>query len=144
MTLRHHLLLPPLPPMQVKPRHLHPLFSHGSAGPSPGECYLALPYPFMQPYFPATTDIDLPVFSYSALKTGGEEILRERWDTAQSRALDPDDTTSPAVVTPLGKTIGMTLPDWTRVPLMAGAPMAGVRRPVEHRAPTTQQEPVGA
>ncbi len=98
----------------------------------------------MQPYFPATTNIVLSVFSYSALKTGGEEIQRERWDEAQSRATDPDDMTFPAVVTPLGKKIGMTLPDWTRVPLTVGAPMAGIRRPVEHRAPTTQQEPVGA
>ena len=29
---------------------------------------------------------------------------------------------SPAVVTPLGKKIGMMLPDWTRVPPMVGAP----------------------
>ena len=100
--------------------------------------------PFVQPYFPATTNVDLPVFSYSALKTGGEEIQRERWDEAQFRAPDADDMTSPAAVTPLGKKIGMTLPDWTRVPLMVGAPMAGIRRAVEQRAPTTQEEPVGA
>ena len=98
----------------------------------------------MQPYFPGATNIDLAVFSYSALKTGGENIQCERWDEAQSRAPDPDDMTSPAVVTPLGKKIGMTLPDWTRVPLMVGAPMAGIRRSVQHRGPTTQQEPVGA
>ena len=98
----------------------------------------------MQPYFPATTNISLAVFSFSALKTGGEEIQRERWDEAQSRAPDPDEMASPATVTPLGKKISMTLPDWTRVPLMVGAPMAGIRRSVEHRGPTTQQEPVGA
>jgi actin-related protein 10 len=106
--------------------------------------FLALSYPFVHSYFTITTKIDLPGFSHSALKTGGEEILRERWDEAQSRAPDPGDTTSPAVVTPLGKKIGMALPDWTRAPLMVGAPMAGVRRPVDPRAPTAQQEPVGA
>lgn len=93
----------------------------------------------MQP----TTNIGL-AFTYSALKTGGEEILRERWDDAQSRVPEPEDTTAPAVVTPLGKKMGMTLPDWTRVPLTVGAPMAGIRRPVERRGPSIQQEPVGA
>ena len=57
----------------------------------------------MQPCFPTTTNIGLAVFSYSALKTGGDEIQRERWDEAQSRAPDADDMTSPAAVTPLGK-----------------------------------------
>ena len=86
----------------------------------------------------------MPVFSSSALKTGGEEIQRERWDEAKLCAPDPDDMTSPSVVPPLGKKIGTTLPDWRRVPLMVGAPMADIRPSVEHRGPTTQQEPVGA
>lgn len=90
----------------------------------------------------ATTNIDLPGFFHSALKTGGEEILRERWDEAQSRAPDTGDTITP-VTTSLGKKIGMALPDWTRGPLLVGAPYAGIRRPVDHQAPPIQQELIG-
>lgn len=94
--------------------------------------------------FHATTNIDQPGFFHRALKTGGEEILRERWDEAQSRPPDTGDTAAPAVViTPLGKKIGMALPDWTRVPQMVGAPYAGIRRPVDHQAPATHSEPIG-
>ena len=45
ITLIHHHLLPPLLPIQAKPRHSPQPFSPGSASPSPGESFLALLHP---------------------------------------------------------------------------------------------------
>ena len=64
----------------------------------------------------------------SALKTGGEEILRERWDEANRGDDDPDVNMDVDPVTPRHSQAqtrtGPILPDWSRSPLPAGAPSA--------------------
>jgi len=56
-----------------------------------------------------------------ALKTGGVEVPREKWDEADAQ-LDPDDAMDVAEdVTRSPKNV---LPDWTRAPLPMGAPHA--------------------
>lgn len=70
------------------------------------------------------------------MKTGGEEITRERWDEASEDIFgsaedppssgDPDPPT-PSRSVPLGDTsVGVRrahiIPDWTRIPLSPGAP----------------------
>ncbi|KDQ14960.1 hypothetical protein BOTBODRAFT_159018 [Botryobasidium botryosum FD-172 SS1] len=64
-----------------------------------------------------------------ALKTGGEEILRERWDEAFEESLEPPLSPLPAVIGQDGSSGRRTgkryvdiLPDWTRIPLSVGAP----------------------
>lgn len=74
--------------------------------------------------------VELCLYSCSALKTGGVEVAREKWDEADSQ-IDPDEEMVFAPQTPSGQSI---LPDWTRSPLPVGAPPA--------RAPQTGLESV--
>ncbi|KAF8577782.1 actin-domain-containing protein [Ramaria rubella] len=63
-----------------------------------------------------------------ALKTGGEEILRERWDEVSLEGDGPDVgmDIDPAMPKPTYRQSreGPILPDWSRSPLPAGAPSA--------------------
>ncbi|KAJ3554718.1 hypothetical protein NM688_g2965 [Phlebia brevispora] len=56
-----------------------------------------------------------------ALKTGGAEVARERWDEADSQ-VDPDEET--VFASPAPRPTQNILPDWTRSPLPIGAPPA--------------------
>ncbi|KAE9405210.1 actin-like ATPase domain-containing protein [Gymnopus androsaceus JB14] len=69
-----------------------------------------------------------------ALKTGGTEVSREKWDEADPEREDPDAESPPrsqaqqqsrAMQIPPPRNI---LPDWTRWPLPVGAPSASVTR----------------
>lgn len=65
------------------------------------------------------------ISSSRALKTGGEEILREHWDEAAAR----DEEASVNMETgahPGRKRHLRILPDWSLCALPAGAPAAGV------------------
>lgn len=66
--------------------------------------------------------INVPTHS-RALKTGGIEITREKWDEAEART-NPDESMT---IEPNAKTVYELVPDWTRSPLPAGAPSAVVR-----------------
>ncbi|KAI0005460.1 actin-domain-containing protein [Russula compacta] len=55
-----------------------------------------------------------------ALKTGGVEIARERWDEARDHS-GPDDSTGESDVAVRSANV---IPDWTRTPLPMGAPPA--------------------
>jgi actin-related protein 10 len=57
-----------------------------------------------------------------ALKIGGAEVTRERWDEADAARLDADVDMDFAVDAHAGGP--SVLPDWTRVPLPSGAPSA--------------------
>lgn len=72
----------------------------------------------------------------SVLKTGGEEILHDKWDDASVR--DPD-VANPDLRT---KESTYILPDWTRVPMVVGAPHAGTHPPPQYGIPI--DEPVTA
>ena len=62
--------------------------------------------------------------SVSALKTGGVEVSREKWDEAfASQNEDEDAMESVPPLSPEQRPTGM-LPDWTRTPLSIGAPSA--------------------
>lgn len=64
-----------------------------------------------------------------ALKTGGVEVSREKWDEADPAAQNADDEdTNVALETPNRFNRGV-LPDWTRTPLPAGAPSATAKPP---------------
>ncbi|KDQ16509.1 hypothetical protein BOTBODRAFT_30843 [Botryobasidium botryosum FD-172 SS1] len=64
------------------------------------------------------------------VKTGGEEILRERWGEVLEESLEPPLSPLPAAIGQQdgssGRRTGMRyvdiLPDWTRIPLGVGAP----------------------
>lgn len=79
---------------------------------------------------PAFTPACLPWVGGSlagALKTGGAEVPRERWDeavaAARAAAVDEDgDVDMASPVSP--DTLRAILPDWTRSPLPPGAPSA--------------------
>lgn len=62
------------------------------------------------------------------MKTGGEEILRERWDEAIQAEDNADDSMEVDPVTPRAKQwqgrSGSILPDWSQTPLPLGAPSA--------------------
>ncbi|KAF7795277.1 hypothetical protein EIP86_006430 [Pleurotus ostreatoroseus] len=62
-----------------------------------------------------------------ALKTGGAEVAREKWDEADSQ-LDPDEDMLFAPQTP--RPTQNILPDWTRSPLPIGAPSAKIAQAV--------------
>ncbi|KDQ53185.1 hypothetical protein JAAARDRAFT_137512 [Jaapia argillacea MUCL 33604] len=71
-----------------------------------------------------------------ALKTGGTEVTREKWDEADSQDADdgfgiPTDVEVPHQAKPI-------LPDWTRVPLPMGAPMVGIIRQAQPPTPAPQ------
>ena len=59
--------------------------------------------------------------AYRALKTGGAEVAREKWDEADAEP-DPDGDVPMLPETP--KSPHSILPDWTRSPLPVGAPSA--------------------
>jgi actin-related protein 10 len=61
------------------------------------------------------------IYRSSALKVGGSEVVRERWDEADASQFDHDDSMLVDDTRPLGSSI---LPDWTRTPLPTGAPSA--------------------
>ncbi|TFK49938.1 actin-domain-containing protein [Heliocybe sulcata] len=76
-----------------------------------------------------------------AMKIGGAEVTRERWDEMESqRESQEDDSTT---VQSYARSSAAVLPDWTRAPLPVGAPMAAVIRhaPAPEAMPQT---PVGA
>jgi actin-related protein 10 len=56
-----------------------------------------------------------------ALKTGGTEVAREKWDEADAQ-MDGDDGGDVSPQTP--HSARSILPDWTRSPLPVGAPPA--------------------
>lgn len=56
-----------------------------------------------------------------SLKTGGVEVAREKWDEADPNR-DPDE--SMEISTEVPDRFRNILPDWTRMPLPAGAPPA--------------------
>ena len=71
-----------------------------------------------------------------ALKTGGVEVAREKWDEADVQMEeDEEDDVSPTTPRSAARSI---LPDWTRSPLPAGAPPANVKPAA---APVLQVQP---
>ena len=60
----------------------------------------------------------------SALKTGGVEVARERWDEADIQIDEDEMDVSPTAPRSTARSI---LPDWTRSPLPAGAPPANAK-----------------
>ncbi|KAH0833331.1 hypothetical protein J3R83DRAFT_12399 [Lanmaoa asiatica] len=69
-----------------------------------------------------------------ALKTGGVEVSREKWDEAFSSQNDDDEAMeSTPPVSPEQRPRGM-LPDWTRTPLSVGAPSAMAPKPAPQTA----------
>jgi actin-related protein 10 len=61
-----------------------------------------------------------------SLKTGGVEVSREKWDEADPSNRDGDESMDvSADFSDRGRR--SILPDWTRMPLAAGAPPAIVR-----------------
>ncbi|KAG8826416.1 hypothetical protein FRC19_008983 [Serendipita sp. 401] len=68
-----------------------------------------------------------------ALKTGGEEILHDKWD--EGSIGDPDASFSGIVV----RESTMVLPDWTRVPMSVGAPHAGIHPPRQYGISVEEQ-----
>ena len=56
-----------------------------------------------------------------ALKIGGVEVTREKWDEADMDSMDPDD---PILLSSDRLMLRSILPDWTRTPLPVGAPPA--------------------
>jgi len=85
---------------------------------------------------PAFAPVALPWIGASlagAMKTGGEEITRERWDEASEDVfgsvedqgdLDPSTPSgsAPQESTSIGTSRAHIIPDWTRNPLPQGAP----------------------
>ncbi|GJE94573.1 actin-domain-containing protein [Phanerochaete sordida] len=73
-----------------------------------------------------------------ALKTGGAEVAREKWDEADALVdEDDDDAMEVSPVTPRSAARSI-LPDWTRSPLPVGAPPANAKpaaAPVPEMAP---------
>ena len=68
----------------------------------------------------------------SALKTGGTEIAREKWDEAEVK---PDEEDPMDLVVEIPKSPHSILPDWTRSPLPTGAPMATRLQPLSTPQP---------
>ncbi|EKM58531.1 uncharacterized protein PHACADRAFT_117568 [Phanerochaete carnosa HHB-10118-sp] len=69
-----------------------------------------------------------------ALKTGGAEVVREKWDEADAAHVEDDDAMDVSPTAPRSAARNI-LPDWTRSPLPAGAPPATIRHVV---APASQ------
>lgn len=75
-----------------------------------------------------------PHFFSSALKTGGEEITRERWDEAdveREEDISVVEDAAESVPTQIERIRqgGFVLPDWTKTPLPTGAPSVFVHTP---------------
>lgn len=63
--------------------------------------------------------------SRRALKTGGVEVAREKWDEADARMdEDEDEDMDEEIPVAPRSTARSILPDWTRTPLPMGAPPA--------------------
>ena len=75
-----------------------------------------------------------PNSRHRVLKTGGEEILHDRWDEA---ATENPEASFQEVLT---KESSLVLPDWTRVPMVVGAPHAGKHPPRQFGL--TMEEPI--
>lgn len=73
-----------------------------------------------------------------ALKTGGVEVAREKWDEADVQSDDDAMETAPETM----RSPKNILPDWTRSPLPAGAPPAP--RPTPVQIPISTETEVGA
>jgi actin-related protein 10 len=72
----------------------------------------------------------------SALKTGGEEIAREKWDEADpDQLLDDEDEDEAAIIERVQGKERNILPDWTRSPLPVGAPPAVTAAAAAPQAP---------
>lgn len=71
----------------------------------------------------------------SALKIGGVEILREKWDELGANDDEEDEEAYMEGLSPPRKRPNLALPDWSRVPLPPGAP---------HAPRQTRVDPVGA
>ncbi|CAL1717083.1 unnamed protein product [Somion occarium] len=76
-----------------------------------------------------------------ALKSGGVEITREKWDEAEAHT-NPDESMEQPM-DPNAHTTYNLLPDWTRTPLPVGAPPAVIRSQPAI-APASPQTTVGA
>lgn len=76
---------------------------------------------------------------FRALKTGGAEITREKWDEAEART-NPDESTT---IESNAKTVSELVPDWTRSPMPAGAPPVVIRSQPA-MVPVSPQTAVGA
>jgi hypothetical protein len=81
-----------------------------------------------------TLNADFPNSRYRVLKTGGEEILHDRWDESAAEA--PEASFQDV----LTKESSLVLPDWTRVPMVVGAPHAGKHAPRQFGL--TVEEPI--
>ena len=87
-----------------------------------------------QPCDPSAPCLILILHSiFSALKIGGVEVPRERWDEAEAEPEDDDAVPMVVDSTPPLSTRSI-LPDWTRSPLPHGAPPAN--------ASQVQQQPM--
>lgn len=74
---------------------------------------------------PAFTPATMPWIGASlagALKTGGIELAREKWDESRGKGKGGEED---ALI--LDPTDSGLLPDWTRSPLAAGAPIANIQ-----------------
>ena len=90
---------------------------------------------------------------FRAMKIGGEEIAREKWDIASAEDQNDDDMD---IDTPIAgpasrsSTANSILPDWSRSPLPPGPPRApraqGLQQPstMPDLVPQPQPTPVGA
>ena len=81
----------------------------------------------------------------SALKTGGVEVQREKWDEAEAQP-DPDEDVQMGVGSSPARSARSSparniLPDWTRTPLPVGAPPAP-RPPAAVPLPSSQEQMV--
>ncbi|EPQ52784.1 actin-domain-containing protein [Gloeophyllum trabeum ATCC 11539] len=74
-----------------------------------------------------------------AMKIGGSEVTREKWDEMESRQSDDQDD----LMDSGPRHPASVLPDWTRSPLPVGAPIVGVPRNTTAPA-AMSQTPVGA
>jgi hypothetical protein len=83
-----------------------------------------------------TLNNDSSNFQYRVLKTGGEEILHDRWDEA---AVEDPEASFQDMLT---KESSLVLPDWTRVPMVVGAPHAGKYPPRQFGI--AMEEPIAA
>ncbi|KAF8135091.1 actin family [Boletus edulis] len=126
----------PLPPAYDRYAPLRPLVPHIAIlnNPAPQPSPSAAP-PAFAPASIAWVGGSLA----GALKTGGVEISREKWDEAFSpHDDDDDDAMIPASPSSPGHRPRGMLPDWTRTPLSAGAPCAVAPKPVVASSPSPQ------
>lgn len=100
--------------MAARHLHSHPLLWHGWAA-----RWLGKLSPFL-----LCSVLVLTSLTRRALKIGGVEVARERWDEAENQPDDDDETVPMAVDSSPPRPARNVLPDWTRGPLPSGAPPA--------------------